>query len=123
MLLPFFASQAAQQLIQRQALIAEAEHLGLKATDEAVRDELQHGRYGQVFFPGGNFIGQPAYEQMLQDHDLTVTQFERSVKEDILIDKLRSLVAGSAVVTDAEIRQRFEKERSNLTTRYARMTF
>ena len=35
MLLPFFASQAAQQLIQRQALIAEAEHLGLRSTDEA----------------------------------------------------------------------------------------
>src|SRR6202521_2905805 len=28
MLLPFFASQAAQQLIQRQALIAEADRLG-----------------------------------------------------------------------------------------------
>ena len=58
MLLPFFASQAAQQLIQRQALIAEAEHLGLRATDEDVRDELQHGRYAQIFFPAGNFIGQ-----------------------------------------------------------------
>jgi peptidyl-prolyl cis-trans isomerase D len=119
MLLPFFASQAAQQLIQRQALIAEAEHLGLKATDEAVRDELQHGRYSQVFFPGGNFIGQPAYEQMLQDHDLTPTLFERSVKEDILIDKLRSLVAGSAMVTDAEIRQRFEKENGKVKFDYA----
>jgi peptidyl-prolyl cis-trans isomerase D len=119
MLLPFFASQAAQQLIQRQALIAEAEHLGLKATDEAVREELQHGRYSQVFFPGGNFIGQPAYEQMLQDHDLTPTLFERSVKEDILIDKLRSLVAGSAMVTDVEIRQRFEKENGKVKFDYA----
>src|SRR5579863_10564291 len=44
MLLPFFASQAAQQLIQREALLSEAQHLGLRATDEAVRDELQHGR-------------------------------------------------------------------------------
>ena len=105
MLLPFFASQAAQQLIQRQALIAEAEHLGLRSTDEAVRDELQHGRYSETFFPGGNFIGQAAYEELLQQHDLTVTQFERSVKEGILIDKLRSLVAGGAMVTDAEIRQ------------------
>jgi len=119
MLLPFFASQAAQQLIQRQALIAEAQHLGLKATDEAVREELQHGRYSQVFFPGGNFIGQPAYEQMLQDHDLTPTLFERSVKEDILIDKLRSLVAGSAMVTDAEIQQRFEKENGKVKFDYA----
>jgi peptidyl-prolyl cis-trans isomerase D len=60
MLLPFFASQAAQQLIQRQAIIAEADRLGLRATDEDVRDELQHGRYAGTFFPEGNFIGQAA---------------------------------------------------------------
>jgi peptidyl-prolyl cis-trans isomerase D len=119
MLLPFFASQAAQQLIQRQALIAEADHLGLRATDEAVRDELQHGRYSQTFFPAGNFIGEAAYEELLQQHDLTVTQFEQSVKEDILIDKLRSLVAGGAMVTDAEIRQKFEKENTKVKFDYA----
>jgi len=119
MLLPFFASQAAQQLIQRQALIAEAEHLGLRSTDEAVRDELQHGRYSETFFPGGNFIGQAAYEELLQQHDLTVTQFERSVKEGILIDKLRSLVAGGAMVTDAEIRQKFEKDSAKVKFDYA----
>src|SRR5579864_7795607 len=92
MLLPFFASQAAQNLIQRQVIIAEAERLGLRATDEDVRDELQHGRYAETFFPGGNFIGQAAYEELLQQHDLTVPMFERSVKDEILIDKLRSLV-------------------------------
>jgi peptidyl-prolyl cis-trans isomerase D len=119
MLLPFFASQAAQQLIQRQALIAEAEHLGLRASDEAVRDELQHGRYSETFFPGGNFIGEASYEELLQQHDLTVTQFERGVKEDILIDKLRSLVAGGAIVTDAEIRQKFEKENTKIKFDYA----
>jgi peptidyl-prolyl cis-trans isomerase D len=101
MLLPFFASQAAQQLIQRQTVLAEAEHLGLRATDEDVRDELQHGRYSETFFPGGNFIGQTAYE------------------EDILIDKLRSLISGSATVTDAEVRQKFEKENTKVKFDYA----
>jgi peptidyl-prolyl cis-trans isomerase D len=119
MLLPFFASQAAQQLIQRQAIIAEADRLGLRATDEDVRDELQHGRYAGTFFPEGNFIGQAAYEELLQQHDLTVTQFERGVKEEILIDKLRSLVAGSAMVTDAEVRQKFEKENTKVKFDYA----
>src|SRR5579864_820186 len=119
MLLPYFASQAAQQLIQRQALIAEAEHLGLRATDEDVRDELQHGRYSQVFFPDGNFIGEGAYEDLLQQHDLTIPVFEGGVKEDILIEKLRSLVAGSAMVTDAEIQQKFEKDNTKVKFDYA----
>ena len=119
MLLPYFASQAAQQLIQRQALIAEAEHLGLRATDEDVRDELQHGRYAQVFFPGGNFIGQAQYEELLQQHDLTVPMFESDVKDEILIDKLRSLVTGGAMVSDADIRQKFEKENTKIKFDYA----
>ena len=119
MLMPFFASQAAQQLIQRHALVAEADHLGLHATDEDVRDELQHGRYASAFFPGGNFVGQIAYEEMLQQHDLTVAQFENDVKEEILIEKLRSLIAGSATVTDAEVRQKFEKDNTKIKFDYA----
>jgi len=119
MLLPFFASQAAQQLIQRQAIIAEAERLGLRATDEDVRDELQHGRYAETFFPEGNFIGQAAYEELLQQHDLTVPMFEKGVKEEILIEKLRSLIAGSASVTDSEVRQKFEKENTKIKFDYA----
>ena len=43
MLLPYFAERAAQNLISRKALVAEAERLGLRVTDEEARDELQHG--------------------------------------------------------------------------------
>jgi len=119
MLLPFFASQAAEQLIQRNAVIAEAERLGLHATDEDVRDELQHGRYAQVFFPNGNFVGQAAYEERLQQVDLTIPQFEKAVKDDILMEKLRNLVAGSAIVTDAEVREKFEKDNTKVKFDYA----
>ena len=52
MLLPYFAERAAQTLISRKALVAEAERLGLRVTDEEARDELQHGQYAATF-PGG----------------------------------------------------------------------
>src|SRR5580692_8808987 len=58
MLLPYFSQRAAEQLITRQALIAEAAHLGLKTTPGEIQDELQHGRYAGTFFPGGNFVGE-----------------------------------------------------------------
>ena len=119
MLLPFFASQAAQQLINEKVILTEADRLGLRATDEDVRDELQHGRYAEVFFPGGNFIGQVAYEERLQQADLTIPMFEQSVKDEILFDKLRTLVAGSAAVTEAEIHQQFEKQNTKVNFDYA----
>jgi len=119
MLLPFFASQAVEQLIQRDAVLAEARRLGLRATDADVREELQHGRYSEVFFPNGNFIGQAAYEERLQQADLTVPTFEESVKDDILIEKLRNLVADSALVTDSEVRAKFEKDNTKIKFDYA----
>src|SRR5208282_5951774 len=70
MIMSFLIAQdtprAADQLIDKQALLAEAQKMGLKATPQEVKDELQHGRYAGVFFPGGNFIGQAEYEGMLQ---------------------------------------------------------
>jgi len=119
MLMPYFASQAAQQLISRSAIIAEAQRLGLRATDDDLRDELQHGRYAPVFFPEGKFIGQAAYEERLQQANLTVPQFEQGVKEDILLEKLRNLVAGSALVTDAEVHEKFVKDNTKVKFDYA----
>lgn len=119
MLMPYFASQAAEQLISRSAIVAEAQRLGLRATDDDLRDELQHGRYAPVFFPEGKFIGQAAYEERLQQANLTVTQFEQGVKDDILLEKLRDLVSGSALVTDAEVHEKFVKDNTKVKFDYA----
>lgn len=119
MFLPFFARQAADRLILQKAVLAEAEHLGLRATNEELRDELQHGQYGPTFFPGGNFVGEQQYEAMLGEANLTVLQFEAGVKDEILFNKLRDLVADSALVTDAEVRQEFEKRYVKVKFDYA----
>jgi peptidyl-prolyl cis-trans isomerase D len=119
MLLPYFASRAAENLIDQKAILAEADRLGLRATDEDVRDEIQHGHYAPVFFPGGNFIGQAEYEARLQSAELTVSQFEEGVKEEILYGKLRNLVSGSATVTDAEVHDKFVKDSTKIKFDYA----
>ncbi len=119
MLLPFFAQQAAERLITQKAVLSEAGRLGLRATKEEVRDELEHGRYAATFFPGGNFVGEQQYEAMLANANLTVSQFEESVKDQILFDKLRNLVAGSVLVTDAEVQKEFEKRNVKVKFDYA----
>jgi peptidyl-prolyl cis-trans isomerase D len=123
MLMPFLMQQATQraadQLIDRQALVVEAQHLGLKATPQEVKDELQHGRYAQIFFPGGTFVGEAEYQGMLQQHDLTPTIFEDSVAKEILIGKLQALITGSASVSDAAIRQEFTKQNTKVKFDYA----
>src|SRR5580700_1246203 len=119
MLLPFFAQRAADQLVDRQALVAEAQHMGLKATPQEVKDELQHGRYSEIFFPGGTFIGEAEYQGLLQQHNLTPPTFEDSVGKEILISKLQALITGSASVSDAAIRQEFDKQNTKVKFEYA----
>jgi peptidyl-prolyl cis-trans isomerase D len=123
MLMPFLLQQdtprAAEQLIDRQALLIEAQHLGLKYTPQEVKDELQHGRYSAIFFPGGNFVGQAEYEGMLQRANLTATIFEDNVGKEIMIAKLQAMIAGSASVSDAAIRQEFDKQNTKVKFEYA----
>lgn len=121
-LLPFFTSQAAEQLISEKAIISEADRLGLKATDADVRDELEHGMYAATFFPGGNFIGREAYENLLQQNELTVQQFEQNVKDEILFRKLRNLITAGAAVNDSDIRKEFEKRNTKVKFQYAVVT-
>jgi len=120
MLMPFFAQRAAQNLIQQKVVLAEAKRLGLRATDEEVRDELQNDpNYKGVFFVDGNFIGQDKYEALLQSHDLTVPQFEEQVRDQILLSKLRQLVSGGVSVSDSEIQKEFEKKNTKVKFDYA----
>jgi peptidyl-prolyl cis-trans isomerase D len=120
MLLPYFASRAAQNLINEKVILGEAHRLGLRVSDAELRDELEHGRfYAPAFFPGGKFIGQDEYEARLQQADLTVPQFEQSVKDQVLFTKLRDIVTGGAVVTDAEVHQEFERQNTRVKFEYA----
>ena len=119
MLLPYFNSQAAEALILRKAILVEADRLGLRATNEDVLDEIQHGRYAPTFFPGGKFVGEQQYQSILQANDLSVPQFEQNVKNEILAQKLQGLITVSVLVSDAEVHQEFEKRNTKVKFDYA----
>ena len=119
MLLPFFAQRAFDDLVNEKVLVVEARRMGVKATNDDLRDYLHQGQLGQALFPSGNFIGQDAYQQLVSGAGYTVQTFEAAVREQILVDKLRSLVVGTASVTDAEIRKQFEKASTKVKFDYA----
>jgi peptidyl-prolyl cis-trans isomerase D len=122
MLLPYFSSQAAEQLISEKTLVAEAHQMGLRASDDELRDELQHGQLGSMLFPEGKFIGQEEYEDFVQRNDMTVAQFEALEKDYILVRKLRALVSSSAFVGDPEVRDEFNRRNTKVKFEYAVIT-
>jgi len=111
--------RAAEQLIDKQALLTEAQRMGLKSSPQEVKDELQHGRYAAYFFPGGNFVGEAEYEGMLQRANLTPATFEDGVGKEIVINKLQALITGGAAVSDAAIRQEVAKQNTKVKFDYA----
>jgi peptidyl-prolyl cis-trans isomerase D len=122
MLLPYFESQAAEQLISEKTLVAEAHQMGLRVSDDELRDELQHGQLSSLLFPDGKFIGQEGYEDFVQRNDLTVPQFEALEKDYILVRKLRALVSSSAFVGDPEVRDEFDRRNTKVKFEYAVIT-
>ncbi|MBV9341018.1 MAG: SurA N-terminal domain-containing protein, partial [Acidobacteria bacterium] len=119
MLMPFFAERAAQNLINEKILLLEAGRLGLRATDEDLREYMRQGQLGEMVFPGGTFIGQQEYEDFVSRIGYTVPQFEQLVKDEILVKKISSLVTAGASVTDAEVKQQFEKQNTKVKFDYA----
>jgi peptidyl-prolyl cis-trans isomerase D len=122
MLLPYFASQAAEQLINEKALVAEAHRMGLRVNDDELRDELQHGQLGAMLFPEGKFVGTEEYENFVQRNDMTVPQFEALEKDFILVRKLRALVSSSAFVGGPEVRDEFDRRNTKVKFEYAVIT-
>src|ERR1700739_1548934 len=85
--------------------LSQAAGVGLRCPAAEVGGELQRGRHAATFFPGGSFIGQQEYEDLLQRYNLTTTKFEESVGHDILLTKLQALIASSAGVSETQIHE------------------
>jgi len=118
----FLVPQVADRIVSQKALLVEAHRLGLKVSDEELRDELRNGPVGPTLFPKGQFIGQQKYEQLLQENGYGVADFERAMSDDLLIRKLQTMVQASATVSDAEVQEAFAKQNVKIKFDYAVIT-
>src|SRR5271157_4961472 len=80
-IMPYLMQQAAQRMIAQKILVYEADRMGLGVSNDELSNALHQGQMGQVLFPAGNFIGEQAYEALIQSQfNLSVAQFEQEVK-------------------------------------------
>ena len=76
--------------------------------------------FGATLFPGGNFVGQDAYEGFIQQNfNMGVQQFEQLLKTDLLIRKLTAAVQGGVTVSDQELEQQYRRENTKVKFDYA----
>lgn len=93
--------QVLQQMIDQQAVIAEATRLGISATDAEVRERIMN--IG-AFQENGQFIGEQRYRQLLrlQRPPITAAQFEDEIRNSVILDKMRATLTEWITVSDAE---------------------
>src|SRR5215469_11293930 len=116
---PFFIQRAIPQLITQAELRYESERMGLSVSDQELRDELHSGPYAEAFFPGGKWIGQDKYEEMLRQANTTVDDFESQVRFQLLANKLMGAVTAGITVSPAEIEKAYKDQNTKVKFDYA----
>jgi peptidyl-prolyl cis-trans isomerase D len=100
--------QILQQLVDEEAMVAEARRQNIAVTDVEVRERIINM---PAFQENGAFIGEQRYRQLLQFNNppFTTTEFEDNLRRALMIEKLRTAVSGWIAVTDGEVADEFRR--------------
>lgn len=93
--------QLVQQLIDQQALMHEADDLGLKVSDEEVLVALM-GVFPQ-FFQDGKLTNKDQFEQALAAQNMTMQDAVDGMRKQLLMRKVQNLAISGVVVSAQEV--------------------
>lgn len=100
-------AQALNQLINERILLREARAIGLRVTDEEVRDQIVNDPNLQR---NGRFVGAEEYEQLLRRNRLTPAEYHASIRKSLLLQKLDSALAASTYVSDEAVEKAYREQ-------------
>jgi peptidyl-prolyl cis-trans isomerase D len=107
--------QTLEQLIQQRVLLQMASDMGLRATDQEVRDKIV--AY-PVFQRDGQFIGFEEYKRVLDYNRIPLAEFEKGLRQDVLIGKVVSVLTAGVVVTDDKVWESYRKQNDTAKIEY-----
>jgi peptidyl-prolyl cis-trans isomerase D len=121
-LLPYMMSRAGQILVQRAILKQQADKLHLEVSNEDLVRELKTGPFAQYLFPNGKYIGDDAYINFIQQAigpDMSRSEFESEIKEEMELQRLQAMITGGATVSDAAVRETYRVQGTKVKFDYA----
>ena len=119
-LISTYVPQLVDQMVADRALAFEATRLGLRVSDQDLRDAIQ-----QVLpnlFPDGKFAGKDMYASVLAQQDLSISQFEDDLRRQVLITKLRDIAIEGTVVTPLEIEHAYKEKNDKLKIQFVKVS-
>jgi len=102
-----FDKQVLDYLISQKVIAVEAKRFGLEVSDTEIQDKVL--AY-PTFVDSGGFIGHARYQALLEQNNMTVPEFESSIRSQLLSEKLMSLLTAGLSVSDMEAEAEYRKK-------------
>ena len=113
--------QVLSQMIDEEVALIEADRHSIRVSDEELAQQI-------FAIPGlqenGQFIGEERYEQLLasQNPPLTKSQFEESLRRNMVLDKLRSALTDWIAVSDSDIESEYRRRNEKVKLQVVALT-
>jgi peptidyl-prolyl cis-trans isomerase D len=110
-----FDKQVLDYLISQKVIAVEAKRLGLLVSDREVQDKVL--AY-PTFVDSGGFIGRARYQALLEQNNMTVPEFEESIRSQLLSEKLMSFLTAGVTVSDKDAEAEYRKKNEKAKVDY-----
>jgi peptidyl-prolyl cis-trans isomerase D len=111
--------QVMEYLVTERILLAEADRLGVEVTDSEVRETILG--YPVFLDESGNFIGEEQYQSILRNNRWTASDFEESVRKDMLTNRVRAILNQNVYVSAQEVEESYRDQAEKAKIRYVRL--
>ncbi len=109
--------KALNQAVTQAILLMEARRIGLKVTDDELRDALMDTFHDDQ----GQFIGDARYQQVLQRMGWTVAGFEEVERQDLMRQKLLEALEADLYISDSEVERTYRDQVERAKVRYVEL--
>src|SRR6266550_2030156 len=96
-------------LIRDRVVAQEAARLGLAASDAEVADKIRK----QFSDASGQFVGLDRYKESVTARYGSMELFERNVRDEIALEKLKAFVTAAVRVSDDEVKNYYEQHKTD----------
>jgi peptidyl-prolyl cis-trans isomerase D len=105
--------QVLDQIIQRSLLLQTAQNMGIDASDEEIRSKIF-----SLFQREGKFIGFEEYQRILDINRYTVSTYEESLREEIILNKIMKVLTAGITFTPEELWENYKNRSESAKMEY-----
>jgi len=107
--------QTLEQLISQKLLMRIAADMGLKASKDEVKEKI---KAYPAFQQNGQFVGFEEYKRVLDYNRIPLAEFERNLRQDVVMAKVVDALTAGIFVTDDEVWQAYRKQNDTVKVEY-----